>query len=99
MIDQHHDTATKTGARIVHSCGFDSVPADLGALLVAQALQRATGAPPAAISYYFGKFGLGGISGERNLSYTMCGAFVVWFTEKSRQEIVSALQHSCLCCW
>lgn len=29
-IDQHHRTAQDTGARIVHSCGFDSVPSDMG---------------------------------------------------------------------
>ncbi len=28
----HHETAQRTGARLVHSCGFDSVPHDLGAL-------------------------------------------------------------------
>jgi short subunit dehydrogenase-like uncharacterized protein len=26
----HHDQAERTGARIVHSCGFDSIPYDLG---------------------------------------------------------------------
>lgn len=26
----HHDTAVRTGARLVHACGFDSVPHDLG---------------------------------------------------------------------
>src|SRR5215208_2353125 len=30
MIDAHHEEAQKTGARIVHCCGFDSIPADLG---------------------------------------------------------------------
>ncbi len=30
MIDEHHDAATRTGARIVHACGFDSIPSDLG---------------------------------------------------------------------
>ena len=30
MIDQHHDRAQATGARIVHCCGFDSVPMDMG---------------------------------------------------------------------
>ena len=30
MIDQHHDRAQETGARIVHCCGFDSVPMDMG---------------------------------------------------------------------
>lgn len=28
-IDRAHDEAVRTGARIVHSCGFDSVPSDL----------------------------------------------------------------------
>lgn len=32
-IDSCHQTAVGTGARIVHSCGFDSVPSDLGVLL------------------------------------------------------------------
>lgn len=31
MIDEHQERATGTGARIVHSCGFDSVPSDMGA--------------------------------------------------------------------
>ena len=30
MIDAHHETARQTGARIVHSCGFDCIPSDLG---------------------------------------------------------------------
>ena len=30
MIDQHHEAAQKTGARIVHCCGFDSIPSDMG---------------------------------------------------------------------
>lgn len=30
MIDAHHDAATRTGSRIVHACGFDSIPSDLG---------------------------------------------------------------------
>jgi short subunit dehydrogenase-like uncharacterized protein len=29
-IDENHDLASSTGARIVHSCGFDSIPSDLG---------------------------------------------------------------------
>lgn len=36
-IDRCHQTAAGTGARIVHSCGFDSVPSDLGVLLAHQA--------------------------------------------------------------
>lgn len=30
MIDTHHDDATRSGARIIHACGFDSIPSDLG---------------------------------------------------------------------
>lgn len=29
-IDENHELARSTGARIVHSCGFDSIPSDLG---------------------------------------------------------------------
>jgi short subunit dehydrogenase-like uncharacterized protein len=29
-IDENHETAQRTGARIVHSCGFDSIPSDIG---------------------------------------------------------------------
>lgn len=34
-IDACHDLAVSTGARIVHACGFDSVPSDLGVQLLA----------------------------------------------------------------
>ncbi len=30
MMDKYQDTATQSGARIVNSCGFDSIPSDLG---------------------------------------------------------------------
>lgn len=42
-IAENHETARRTGARIVHACGFDSIPSDLGVLLTAQAA-RADGA-------------------------------------------------------
>jgi saccharopine dehydrogenase (NAD+, L-glutamate forming) len=34
----HHETAVRTGARLVHACGFDSIPYDLGALYTVQQL-------------------------------------------------------------
>ena len=34
----HHQTAVRTGARIVHACGFDSIPHDLGAYFTVQQL-------------------------------------------------------------
>lgn len=30
MYLRHHETALRTGARLVHACGFDSIPPDLG---------------------------------------------------------------------
>jgi len=41
MIDTHGDTAAATGARIVHACGFDSIPSDLGVWFTQQrAIER-----------------------------------------------------------
>ena len=34
----HHETAVRTGARLVHACGFDSIPHDLGALFTVRQL-------------------------------------------------------------
>jgi short subunit dehydrogenase-like uncharacterized protein len=36
-IDRYHDVAVRTGARIVHCCGVDSVPSDLAVLQLHQA--------------------------------------------------------------
>ena len=30
MVDQHHEAAQVSGSRIVHCCGFDSIPSDMG---------------------------------------------------------------------
>ena len=35
---KHHQRAVETGARIVHACGFDSVPHDLGVMFTVQQL-------------------------------------------------------------
>jgi len=41
MIDLHDDEARRSGARIVHCCGFDSIPMDIGAwFLQREALRR-----------------------------------------------------------
>jgi len=44
MIDQHHERAQQSGARIVHCCGFDSVPMDLGAWFLQTEAKRRHGA-------------------------------------------------------
>ncbi|HRA43745.1 MAG TPA: saccharopine dehydrogenase NADP-binding domain-containing protein [Phycicoccus sp.] len=40
-IDEHHARAVETGAKIVPSCGFDSIPSDLGVLVLAEAVREA----------------------------------------------------------
>ena len=40
---RYHEQAQQTGARLIHSCGFDSIPYDLGALFAVQHLPE--GAP------------------------------------------------------
>jgi short subunit dehydrogenase-like uncharacterized protein len=43
MIDAHHEEARQTGARIVHCCGYDSIPSDLGTLMVQEAFKSRYG--------------------------------------------------------
>lgn len=43
-IDNNHELAQSTGARIIHACGFDSVPSDIGMLLLHKQAQK-TGSP------------------------------------------------------
>ncbi|PYF97886.1 Uncharacterized conserved protein [Georgenia satyanarayanai] len=57
-----HATAQRTGARIVHSCGFDSVPSDLGAYLTAERA-RADGAGELLATTLAVREVSGGISG------------------------------------
>ncbi len=44
MIDRHEEQATESGARIVFSCGFDSIPFDLGVFFLEQAAKEQFGA-------------------------------------------------------
>ncbi|UWR26499.1 saccharopine dehydrogenase NADP-binding domain-containing protein [Sulfitobacter sp. S223] len=45
MIEKYNDTAKESGARIVHSCGFDSIPFDMGVYFLQQEAQKRFGAP------------------------------------------------------
>ena len=58
-IDRNHALAQQTGARIVHSCGFDSVPSDIGMLALSLA---AGGAPFAQVTMVVREL-KGGLSG------------------------------------
>ncbi len=40
-IDEYDDAAKASGARIVHTCGFDSIPSDIGVMLLADHAREA----------------------------------------------------------
>jgi short subunit dehydrogenase-like uncharacterized protein len=61
-IDRLHGRATETGARIVHCCGFDSVPSDLGVWMLHDHLRRKHGGRLASAKLYVMKI-RGRISG------------------------------------
>ncbi|WP_109211080.1 MULTISPECIES: saccharopine dehydrogenase NADP-binding domain-containing protein [Microbacterium] len=58
-IDRNHAVAESTGARIVHSCGFDSIPSDLGVGLA----HAAAGGVPIVAATLTVRSLRGGISG------------------------------------
>lgn len=62
MIAAHENTAKKTGARIVHTCGFDSVPSDLGVQYLQEQAQAKFGAPCTSVRMRIARI-KGGLSG------------------------------------
>jgi short subunit dehydrogenase-like uncharacterized protein len=61
-IDAFHDHARATGSRVVHACGFDSVPSDLGVWLLQREALARYGRPCLRIDHVFGPMA-GGVSG------------------------------------
>jgi short subunit dehydrogenase-like uncharacterized protein len=49
MIDAHEATAKASGARIVFSCGFDSLPFELGVFFCQETAKKVLGAPVARV--------------------------------------------------
>ena len=43
MIDQYHETAKINGVKIVHTCGFDSIPSDMGVYFIQRELKAQIG--------------------------------------------------------
>jgi len=65
IIDRYHDTAVETGARIVPFCGFDSVPSDIGTLLLVEHF-RSMGQGTAEVKAFFRV--AGGLNGGTSAS-------------------------------
>ncbi|MBT8136030.1 MAG: saccharopine dehydrogenase NADP-binding domain-containing protein [Gammaproteobacteria bacterium] len=62
MIDSHESAAGETGARIVHCCGFDSIPSDMGVYFHQQKAMEKFGEPATQIRMQVARI-KGGASG------------------------------------
>ncbi|MCB9692459.1 MAG: saccharopine dehydrogenase NADP-binding domain-containing protein [Alphaproteobacteria bacterium] len=61
-IDAHHAAARATGVKVVHCCGFDSIPSDLGTLVLQQAAIEREGGPCPEVEMVV-RYASGGFSG------------------------------------
>lgn len=62
MTFKYHDQAKEAQVSIVHVCGFDSIPADMGVLYTKQQLEKTRGALPSSIEMFF-KLHIAGTAG------------------------------------
>lgn len=62
MIDKHHDAAIRNKTKIIHACGFDSIPSDLGVYFIQNQVKEKTGHPASQIKMRVKAFA-GGLSG------------------------------------
>ncbi|NBB92400.1 MAG: saccharopine dehydrogenase [Gammaproteobacteria bacterium] len=62
MLDAHADAAAKSGARIVHCCGFDSIPSDMGVWFLQKHARERFGEPLGRVRMRV-KAAKGGLSG------------------------------------
>ena len=68
MIDRHHSVAMTNRVSIVHACGFDSIPSDLGVLMIQEYIRAQTDQYAGQIQFVTGKM-KGGFSGGTIASF------------------------------
>lgn len=85
---RYHKLAEASGARIVHSCGFDSIPHDLGALFTAQQLPADA---PKRIEGYVRAGGTfsGGTFHSALLAFSRLRSAAAAHRERARRETVT----------
>lgn len=62
MIEEYETVAKNSGAKIVHTCGFDSIPSDLGTYFLQKSMMERCGVPANHVKYRSVAF-KGGFSG------------------------------------
>ena len=86
MMDKYQDAAKQSGARIVNSCGFDSIPSDLGVYFTQQQAKEKFGSACDVINMRV-KAAKGGLSGGTIAS--MATIFEEVGQDKSRRKQVA----------
>lgn len=70
-IDEFHERAHRQGTRIVHTCGFDSIPSDLGVFMLQEAMKERHGGHLDEVKLFVGesrgKFSGGTVASMLNL--------------------------------
>ena len=61
MLEKYEDQAKQSGARIVHCCGFDSIPSDMGTYFLQQQARARFKAPATRVTMRV-KVAKGGVS-------------------------------------
>jgi len=87
MISEHHDIAQKSGARIVFSCGFDSIPSDIGVHFLQEQAKAAFNEPLIQVKFYM-LAAKGGASGG-----TIHSLLNVIEESKDSQEVADLLEN------
>lgn len=92
MLDKHSDQAVNSEARLVHCCGFDSIPSDMGVWFLQQAAIQKFGQPLQQIKMRV-KAAKGSISGGTYASMLHIGE-----QAKADKAIASALKNPFAIC-
>ncbi len=86
MIDAHSYAAERSGARIVHSCGFDSIPSDMGTYYMQKEAQARFGQPLQKVKYALIK-SKGGLSG--GTAHSMLNIIKLAATDKKVRKVLT----------
>ena len=70
MINRHHELAKVNGSKIVHSCGFDSIPSDMGVYFIQREAKAKRGSKAQEIKMRVAAIS-GGISGGTYASLSL----------------------------
>ena len=87
MIDAHSAAAASTGARLVHTCGFDCIPSDLGTWFIQKEMQERHGVVSPAVKMRVQAF-RGGASGG-----TIASMLNMMDEAKKDPSVMQAMNH------